>query len=420
MPDIDTVVELIKTSNSRSEAKDKLRAHFDLSEKQADAILDMRLVNITKMEVTRIEKELADIKKSIAELEKIVGSKTEQLRVVKRELAEIRDKYRTKRLSIIVDNVEDIEHKPFQIESAEGKRGYVTLDCEGNVKFINPRQFMTADRENPTVASETSSALVYVDKNEQIIVFGSQGNCYRLDIAGMRESSWREKGENLFHIFPSAPMDEKGVALIKFDESNLDKDLYIFTRMGMVKRSPAKEYVVNKDMYQGTVLKDGDEVINVEFVQDDSNIVFVSDDGQCLNCEEDIPVQGRKAGGVIGMTLNDGANVKYVSQVATEDGEIIGEIALISDGYAKRVVASNVEPSKRARKGIKVIDTLGRGLLFVDFVTEECKISIVDKSGAVSTISSEDILIDRNKNGKGKPMPLSVGASYAVRQHFDV
>ena len=419
LPDIDTVVAILKASNSRSEAKDKLRERFGLSEKQADAILDMRLVNITKMEVTKIEKEYAEIKKNIAELEKIVASKTEQLRVVRRELAEIRDKYRTKRLSIIVDNVDDIEHKPFQIESAEGKRGYVTLDCEGNVKFINPRQFMTADRENPTVAGETSSSLVYVDKNEQVVLFGSLGNCYRLDIASMRESTWRERGENIFHLFPSAPMDEVGVALMKFDESNIEKDIYIFTKQGMVKRSPAKEYIVNKDAYQAMVLKDNDEVLNVEFVEDDTNIVFVADDGQCLNCEESIPVQGRKAGGVIGMTLNDGALVKWVSQVQTEDGEIIGEIALISDGYAKRVVASNVEPSKRARKGVKVIDTLGRGLLFAGFVTEECKISIVDKTGVVNTISSEDILIGRNKNGKGKPFPLAVGAAYAVRQHYD-
>lgn len=420
LPDIDTVVELIKSSNSRSEAKDKLRARFLLSEKQADAILDLRLVNLTKMEVTKIEKELSELKLLIASLEKIVSSKTEQLKVVRRELSAIRDEYKTKRLSVIVDNLDDIEQKPFQIESAEGKRGYVSLDADGNVKFINPRQYITADRDAPVTANETSIALSYVDKHEQIVVFGSMGNCYRLDINQMRESVWKEKGESLFHLFPGAPMNERGIALIKLNEENLTKDIYIVTSQGMVKRSPAKEYLVNKDVYQGTVLKDGDEVIAVELVKEYCNLVFVADDGQCLNSETDeYPVQGRKAGGVIGMALNAGASVKWAGQIEKEEDEIIGELLLISDGYAKRVVASTVEPSKRARKGVKVIDTAGRKLLYAGAVAEECRVALIERSGAVRQVSSEDILIDRNRAGKGKPFPLAVGCVSAVRQNAD-
>lgn len=419
LPDIDTVVELIKTSNSRSEAKDKLRARFSLSEKQADAILDLRLVNLTKMEVGKIEKELRELKALISKLEKIVASKPEQLAVVKTELAEIRDKYRTRRLSSIAEKIEDIDHKPFSIESSEGKRGYFVLDAESNIKFINTRQFIGAGsaRENPTRLHETAKSIIYNDKTDQIVLFGSLGNCYRLNSDTMRESTWQDKGEDLSHIFPEAPKGEKGVAFIKINEASEDKEIVIYTALGMVKRSPSSEYAVNKDIYQATVLKDGDEVIGVEYKKDFHNIVLVSDDGQCLNTPFDAyPVQGRKAGGVIGISLNDGAKVKWAGQVEKEDEDIIGEILLISEGYAKRVVASTVESTKRACKGVKVIDVSGRKLLFAGAVTDECNIALVDKNGTVSTISSEDVLIDRNRAGKGKPLPLSVGCSYVVCQ----
>lgn len=420
LPDIDTVVALIKSSNSRSEAKDKLRTTFALSEKQADAILDLRLVNLTKMEVTKIEKELRELKSLIATLEKIVSSKTEQLKVVRKELLEVREEYRTKRMSVVVENLDDIEHKPYQIDASEGKRGYVVLDAEGSVKFVNPRQYITADRENPKIISETAMDMVYVDKNEQIIVFGSLGNCYRLNVAQMRECIWRDKGESLFHLFPEAPLNERGIALLKLNPETMDKELYIITAQGMVKRTPVKDYSVNKDVYQGMVLKGSDEVIRVELKKEYCNLVFVADDGQCLNSEtDDYPIQGRKAGGVIGMTLNPKAALKWAGQVEKEDEEIIGELLLISDGYAKRVVASTVEPSKRARKGVKVIDTMGKNLLYAGAVTDEIRVALVEKNETVKVIGSEDVLIDRNRAGKGKPFPIAVGCPMAIRQITD-
>ncbi len=420
LPDIDTVVELIKTSNSRGEAKEKLRARFDLSEKQADAILDLKLVNLTKMEVGKIEKELRELKITIARLEKIVGSKTEQLRVVREELGKIRDEYKTRRLSIVVNNVEDIAHKPYSVDAEGGKRGYVTLDADGDIKFINPRQYTIADREHPTKIFETSRSLIYCDKNDQIVVFSSLGNCYRLKTGEMRESTWQDKGEKLTAIYPDAVKGEKAVALLKLNEAAEGKEIIIYTEQGMVKRSPSLDYAVNKDSYQAIILKDGDKVINAEYKSDNANIVSVATDGQCLITPiDEYPVQGRKAGGVIGMSLNDGAVVKWAGQAATEDGDVLGEILLISDGFAKRVLACTVELSKRARKGVKVIDVTGRKLMYAGVVTVECGMALIDTNGSVSVVSSEDILIDRNRVGKGKPLPLSVGCSHVVRQMSD-
>lgn len=416
LPEIDKVVELIKSSNSRSEAKDKLRTAFPLSEKQADAILDLKLVNLTKMEVTKIQKELAELKAKIAVLEKIVSSRTEQLKVVRQELTEIRNAYPSRRCSVIVKSLEDIDYNPFKkIDSDEAKKGYVVLDACGGIKFMNTRQYILADKSSPIVASDVSKFVIHSEGQKQILVIGSQGNCYRLNPNNMRESAWKDKGEPLEHLFDDVPTGEKAVSVLKFNEEDLTKEIYFFTKQGMVKRSLASEYVVNKDVFQGIILKEGDEVVNVEFKREEANIVFVSDDGQCLNSETaDYPLQGRKAGGVIGMVLNEGSQVKLACQIDTEFDEIIGEILLISKGFAKRVIASTVEPLKRARKGVKVMTVTGK-LLYAGAVSEPCNVALIDKDGAVRKISSEDVLIDRNRAGKGKSLVVSANCVDAVR-----
>jgi len=420
LPDIDTVVQLIKTSNSRGEARDKLRAHFGLSEKQADAILDLKLANITKLEVTKIEKELRELRQTIATLEKIVGSKTEQLKVVKKELMEIRNKYSSKRLSVIVDSFEDLEQKPFEVNSAESKRGYLEIDGNGNVKFLSPRQFSVADRDNPATANEISKELVFLDRGEQSVIFSSLGNCYRVDVNKIRECGWKEQGEKLSELFPNAEKDEKAVSIVKLS-SDANALIYIVTKNGFVKRSEISEYIVNKDVYQGMVLKEGDEVIYAAIADDKCNLVFVSDDGMCLNTPpEEYPVQGRKAGGVIGMTL-DGAHISWVGQIEREYDDIeeaevlIGELLLISNGYAKRVIAGNIEISKRARKGAKVIDLTDKKLVFAGAVCDEKKIALISKSGGICTLSSEDILVDRNRVGKGKPCVLAADCISGIK-----
>ncbi len=417
LPDIDTVVQLIKTSSSRTEAREKLRAHFSLSEKQADAILDLKLVNITRLEVGKIEKELRELKVTISELEKIVGSKAEQLRVVRRELLEIRNKYPSKRLSVIVDSVEDIEQKPFDVGADEGKRGYIAIDGEGRVKFLSTRQYSIADREHPASIAETTKDIKFIDKGEQAVVFGSLGNCYRLNTNDMRESNWKEKGEELSHIFPDAPSTEKAVAVLKVSKDS-EAIVYMVTSHGYVKKSLLSEYAINKDSFQGMILKeDGDEVIYADICDDSKNLLFVSDDGMALNTSsEEYSVYGRKAGGVAGMILNDGAKVFYVGQVEKEEEEILGELLLVSNGYAKRVIASYIEPSKRARKGIKVIDLTDKKLIFAGAVTEERVVALVNKLGVTTLFSSEDVLIDRNRAGKGKPFVKSADCVAGVLQ----
>ena len=131
LPQIDEVIAIIKGSNSRTDAKIKLKDRFNISDNQADAILDMRLVNLTKMEITKLEKELKELKEKIRKLTKIINSEKELSAVVKEELLEIRNKYKTKRLTLIVDSIDDIIIDPCEEAlKGSGKCGYAVISAE--------------------------------------------------------------------------------------------------------------------------------------------------------------------------------------------------------------------------------------------------------------------------------------------------
>ncbi len=422
LPQIEKVVELIKSSNSRSEAKEKLREAFCLSEKQADAILDLKLVNLTKLEIGRIERELRELKICIAKLEKIVNSTIEQLNIVREELLDIRDRFKTKRLSVMVSCFDDIEHKPFDVTKAQTKRGYVVIDGEGKVKFVSPRLFLSAEREEIKNKNEIAKHLLYTDKGNQTIIFSNLGNCYKLNTETILEKSWTAQGETLCEMFADAVPNEKAIGAINLDEELLDKEIYIFTRQGMVKKSLVKDYVVNKEQYQVLVLKEGDEAISVEIKKDSHALVFVTDDGMAINtCSEDYPLQGRKAGGVIGASLSDGASVVWAGQGECCDNELLGEFVSISDkGYAKRTIASTVEIAKRARKGVKIMDVCDGKVIFGGLVTLSYIVALADEKNAINTVNTEDILIDRNRLSKGKPFPLAVNCTLCSRHYSDL
>lgn len=421
-PNIDEAIELIKGSNSRTEAREKLRERFVLSERQADAILDLKLVNLTKLEITKIEKELKEIKILISELESIINSKKKQFDVVKEELLEIRDKYKSKRLSTIVDNLEDIEHKPFDVIQSGSKRGYVIITPNGKIKFVTPRIFLSADRESPTDTAELAKRILFLDKGEQTYIFGSQGNAYRFNPDTIMENRWNDEGYRLCDIAEGAPENEKAIAIYNITEQNSDKDMFFFTKQGMVKRSVLSEYLVNKDFYQVATLKEDDEIINAEIIRDESSIVFVTTDGMCINVEtSEFPQQGRRAGGVIGISLNDNEEVVLAAQSELDYGESVGELALISNGgYAKRVLLCAIEIGKRARKGVKVIDISSGKLIFAGIVTLPYNIALIDKNGKIKLVNTEDILIDRNRLGKGKALPLAVDCVKAVQHISDI
>lgn len=419
MPAIDEVIAIIRSSATRAESKARLRERFSLSEAQAEAILCLQLGNINKLDVGKFERELAELRAKVEKLTKIIGSVKEQNKVIKEEMAEIRDKYKCKRLTTIVDNFEDIDVKPFDPTKRTAKRCFLAVDAEGAVKCVSTRNYISASRE----ASESglnglTTALAKIETDTDALIIGSLGNCYKFDGELFAEKRWNEKGQTLASVYSGAPEDERAVAILSYNAENPAKDdVYIYTKRGMVKRSAFDTFIVNRPFYQVISLKDGDEVIGAEFRDENAGLLFVSSAGLCAHTStEDYPQQGRIAGGVIGMAVDNGEDVVYAGQTSVEpefrlDGESdeyvpLGEIVVVTGkGYAKRVVAREFPLLKRNRKGMKIAEvfTDKTTVVFAVKVLESFDVAIIDGDNEITVVNTEEIRLD-SRTGRGKPV----------------
>ncbi len=430
MPAIDEVIAIIRSAPTRAQAKVDLRQRFSLSEAQAEAVLCLQLGNINKLDVNKFIEELNDLNKSIVRLNKIIGSTKEQYNVVKEELTEIRNKYKCKRLTTIINSLEEVDVKPFDPTKRTNKLCMVSVSADGGVKVLSSKAYIFADREATAGGiNGLTTSIAKVQPDEIALVFGSLGNCYKIDVNKVMEKQWTERGDSLAELFAAyAPKDEKAVAVISVNPDAVgDEEVYIYTKQGMVKKSALRAYLVNKDAYQVMSLKDGDEIIGVERVTENATILFVTSDGQCVNSEvDDYPLQGRIAGGVIGVNLNTDASVVYAGQADVEwgvnaDGKDaympLGEIVVMTDkGTGKRVIASEFSPMRRNRKGLRIIDIYGEPVkvAFACKVLEPYKIAVVDENNEIHTIDTEDIRIEK-KDTKGKPIVRGLKIKRVVR-----
>ena len=428
LPHIDEVIEIIKDSNSRTEARTRLKDTYSLTDIQADAILDMRLVSLTKMEINKIEKELRELKKKIEMLTKIINSEQEQAKIVKEELMEIRNNYISKRKTLLVDSISETIADPCEAALKNGKKGYVVIGAEGEIKFVNQRQFMTTHKDAISSGVDgLAKDVVFIDKGYTALVFSNFGKCYRLDTEIIKESCWTDKGQYLNELYNDVQNEEKAVSMIVVGEKENELDeIYIYTKYGMVKRSFLSDFIVNKDVYDIMVLKEGDEIISVEKKLEIATIVFLTNEGMCLNAEvSDFPLQGRKAGGVIGINLSNNNYVVFAGQFEGEkafegDGvDALGELVIVTNkGYAKRIIVSYIEQMKRNRKGVKAIDLSkdkNPKILFAGKVIDPYDIAFVDNDNKISIINTEEINIE-SRTTRGKSFIKAVGSLFAIKQ----
>ncbi len=402
---IDEVVKIIKASASTSEARENLRKRFDLSERQAQAILDLRLARLTHLEVYKLEKELADVRALITRLTAIVASKKLQMDLVKAELSQIRKAYRENRKSVILKATADYT-VPSEDDEKPIEDYIIAVNANGQIKrmFVKNFTMATKDFTENSSRNEICSCIVKANSLERVYCFTNLGNCYKVDAESVPEGKWREKGAPLKKVVPECLDGEKIVFMQTVDDALPKGNLLFYTRTGMVKRSEWKEYGVVKSAFAAIKLKDDDEVIGIEHEKKNCTLLFVTRAGMCLNADmSDIPVQGRIASGVKGIQLSDGDDCMFIGQI---NGD--GEVVLVSDrGYAKRVLVSQIDVMARYRKGVKIVDfnkkDNGTALAFVSYVTDPYKIVLVFEDDYLSSYSTEALGIE-NRTHAGRPI----------------
>ena len=418
---IDEVVKIIKNAESTPDARRKLMEKFSLSERQAQAILDLRLARLAKLEVYKLEQELEELNKKIAHLQKIIGDKNMQMEIVKSEIKEIKKKYPCPRRSEIKGATDDIYIKREDIKRAVTEWA-VSVTADGRIKFTEKKDFISRFKKPLTSAklSGMHTQIIFTGSDARLVCFTDRGNCVYVDLDDVDPSDYRTEGLTVHDICPDAFDSERAVKL--FTREEMRGDVLFFTKNGMVKRTPWEEYALKKSYYQAIVLKEGDEVINVESYDTDefSTMFFVSCAGFALNAVKDnLPVQGRVAGGVRGIALGDGGECIFASQINGE-GEIV--VVTAANGF-KRVISSLIDPIGRACKGVIIADVKDCGsLLFADYVTIPYTLAVINKDGTVAELSTEEISIE-NRVTKGKKLkrnpPLDPAKIVPLKQKSD-
>ena len=419
---IDEVVKIIKSSEDTSDAKKRLIARFDLSERQAQAILDMRLARLTSLEIYKLEQELKEVQALIEKLTAILGSKKLQFDIVKSEMLEIKKKFKDPRRSEVIDSVDKFKlDTADSVISKSSQSVFVALSANGFVKCMTP-SIVSGSSKLWTEKSRLNEAIISYAKtltNNDVLIFTNKGNVFKIDVNGLPVLKWKEKGIEFNKLVSGVLSSERPVAVIECPTEESDKKLLFFTKQGMIKKSALNEYMVSKSNYLGVKLKDDDELISVEFDKPDTTIMFVTNQGMGLNAEKsDIPEQGRVSGGVKGVMLADNDYVVSANQVVSGQN-----IILVSNtAYAKQINVSEVGVLARYRKGVKVFDlkgdsSSGTSVICSGVFNEDDDVVIQTEDDEYSAISASNISED-TRSGKGKPLSIeNKKIAFAIIRH---
>ena len=423
---VDEVVQIIKTADSTPDARRKLMERFALSERQAQAILDLRLARIAKLEVKKLEDELRDLKIRIEQLKAIIADKDKQWNIVKSEMCEIKRKYKCERKTRIVEHEDKIAVKRPDAKQSAVNEWAVCINANNNIKFVEKDEFAFATKRKLSASatlSQLHKQVIHCLSDDTVYAFTNAGNCVKINAKYAELSEFRSSGNKLDKLVEGAPANEYPVKLFACKGDKVPEgELLFFTKQGAVKKTAWSEYIQNKNVFQAIKLKEGDEVLTVENYDNDeySTMVFVTRKGLCLNAnKDDVPVQGRIAGGVKGISLGGGDEVIFATQ-HTGEGEIIIVTTL---GGFKRVVSSTIDPIGRACKGVMIADIKGKGeILFANYVTVPYELAMVNDDKSVVQVNTEELPIE-NRVFRGRPLKKegvgTVTAVYALKHRSD-
>ena len=354
---IDAIINIIRGSQSPDVAKDRLMNEYQLSDKQAQAILDMRLVRLTGLERDKVENEYSKTMAAIADYEDILAKPERIDKIIYEELLEIQEKFGDeRRTELMVSEVLSIEDE----DLIEEENVVVTLTHNGYIKRLPTSDFKAQNRGGRGVQGmgvhddDFIEHLLTTSTHDELLFFTNVGKVYRMKAYEIPEYGRTAKGIPVINLLDiSADEKIQTVINIPADKVQTDKEMYLFfiTRQGTVKRTSVSEFGnIRKNGLKAITLRDGDELINVLATDDSKNIIIGTHQGYAVSFDEkDIRSMGRSAAGVRGIRLRDN---DYVIGSAILEPE--SKVFVISEnGYGKQTAASEYPIKGRGGKGIK-------------------------------------------------------------------
>lgn len=399
---IDEVVRIIKKSSTTNEAKQNLRSKFNLSEKQAQAILDMRLARLVNLEITKLEQEYKELQELIKKLTAIYNSKKLQFETIKTELKQIKSRFNNPRRTEIVkaSHMQKVKVELKEEPEIISKDVLVSITADKQLKSIPLKNYYMSTKEltGSSTLSDVNTSLLMTVTTNKCLIFTNKGNVIKTEVSAIPEAKWKGKGASLKAVCSKVLVDEYPVKVLSLPNELPKSNLIFYTEQGLIKLSTFEDSVVNKTYYQAVKLKDDDQLINVELAEE-QNVIMVTKKAMALHFSlSEVPVQGRVSGGVKGINLDDGDKVIFAGQTAK-----MGAITLLTDkGYAKKVPIGEYEVMARYRKGLRVIPLgeTGNKLLYAMFKKEPKSVA-VSKGTSLELLNDKNISYD-NRTAKGK------------------
>ncbi len=389
---IDEVISIIRSSANAQIAKERLMERFELSDAQAQAIVDMRLRALTGLEREKLENEHADLVKRIAELKAILGDENILLGVIKTEITAIADKYGDDRRSKIGYDELDISMEDLVPRGntviAMTKLGYIKRMTVDNFKAQN--RGGKGIKGMQTIDEDYIEDLLMTTTHHYLNFFTNQGRVYRLKAYEIPEAGRTARGVAIINLLNLNP-GEKITAMIPISNYDDNKNLFMITKKGIAKKTPLMEYSnVRKNGLAAINLREDDELIEVKVTDKDSEIFLVTRFGMCIRfLETDVRATGRTSMGVIGMNLSDGDCIVGMQLASQGDSLLIAS----ENGLGKRTPMDEFTVQKRGGKGVKcykITDKTG-DVVGVKAVNDDNEIMMITTEGIIIQLRVQEI-----------------------------
>ena len=390
---IDQVIKIIRGSRDTDLASTALQETFGLSDRQAKAILDMRLARLTGLEMEKLEEELAQVRATIAELEEILGSRERRMAIIVDELREISAKYGDERRTLITD----ISARGFSMEDLIPDDDMVlTVSRQGYVKRMAVDTYRAQRRGGRGLKGMTTKDEDWVEHlfvasaHDTLMIFTRQGQCYWLKVWEIPEGSRQSRGKPIVNLV-TMTSDEEIAAVVPVREFSEDSYLFFATRMGVVKKTALSAYGNIRSVgLNGINIREGDTLIDVRITDGESEVILATRAGMAIRFKEsDTRPMGRATEGVRGINLR-GDDV-VIGMVPVRDGSNL--LVVTEKGMGKRTDVDAYRLQKRGGYGvinIKTSEKTGQ-VVSIKGVSDDEQLMLITRKGVVNRQRVDEI-----------------------------
>ena len=400
LANIDEVIAIIKQSADKNVAAQRLMEAFELSDKQANAILEMRLQRLTSLEVEKLQEELAELERTIADLKDILANEQRVLDIIKTDLTVIKENYLSERKTELSYDYGEIDVE----DLIEEEDIVISMTHGGYIKRQPVAEYKAQRRGGMGITAHKPKDEDFVEKlfisstHDNILFFSSYGKVYSIKGYEIPEAQRQARGRAIVNLL-QIEQDEKITAIIPL---SADTTGYIAmaTRNGLIKKTALEEFAnIRKVGKIAIKVNEGDELISVQFTTGKDELIIASKEGKCIRfSEEDVRPMGRDTQGVRAMNLNEGDYLVDML-VVKPDCQIL---TITSNGYGKRSSVEDYRLQGRAGKGIKagVFNEKTGYLVNLKIVNEDEDIMVISANGTIIRMHVSDIsMIGRNTQG---------------------